>query len=486
MGMLAEIRAGVAAFASSFDAALISPADAERVVRDAAAIENMAATIKALAAARAAKGGEWRRNGAKSPAHDLARKTGTTVAKAKEALDTGEKLAELPALDAAARSGELSPAQAAPIAEAASVAPEAESRLVAKAKRTSVGELREECDRTKAAAETDAEARRRAIHRSRSLRSFKCADGAGEIRYRSTLDEVAELMSVIRGYGNREFDLARLEGRREPEEAYLADGLLAACRVAAGVANGEADTVTATAASPAGDAVPAAAPPFPAGAETRGPTAGEDPAAEPPAALDLFGDDLRAGASPAATPPVLAPAPTASTPSAAPPAGRVRKPTPTKIVVRLDWDAFIRGFPIDGEVCEIAGIGAVPVSVVRAMMASGDAFLAAVVTKGVDVVSVAHLGRRPTAYQSTALDWLAPTCTTEGCNNAVRLETDHREDWAKTKITRLRWLDRLCEHCHDSKTRRGWALIDGHGKRPLVPPDDVRHPRHRPPDAGAG
>lgn len=152
-----------------------------------------------------------------------------------------------------------------------------------------------------------------------------------------------------------------------------------------------------------------------------------------------------------------------------------------KIVVRLDWDALVRGFPIGGEVCEIAGIGPVPVSVVRAMLASGDAVLAAVVTKGVDIASVVHLGRRPTAYQATALDWLSPTCTAEGCNNSARLETDHRQDWAKTKFTLLRWLDRLCEHCHDKKTCHGWALVGGHGKRPIVPPEDPRHPRHHPP-----
>lgn len=411
MGLgLAEIRAGVAAFATSFDPSLVSPADAEKVVKEAAAIENIAATIKALAAARAAKGGEWRRNGARSPAHDLARKTGSTVAKAKEALDTGEKLAELPALDAAARSGELSPAQAAPIADAASADPSSERRLVAKAKRASVGELRDECARTKAAAEANDEARHRAIHRSRSLRSFKCADGAGEIRYRSTLDEVAELMAIIRGYGNREFDLARLEGRREPEEAYLADGLLAACRVAAGVANGDHDTVTAT------DSPRATtnAPPDDADADAG---ARDD---------DLFGPDGLNGSGPpdgdSRRGPGEPPVPAAGS------AGRVRKPTPTKIVVRLDWDALVRGFPIDGEVCEIAGVGPVPVGVVRAMMASGDAILAAVVTKGVDVATVVHLGRRPTVYQGTALDWLTPTCTAEGCNASARLETDHRID----------------------------------------------------------
>ena len=116
---------------------------------------------------------------------------------------------------------------------------------------------------------------------------------------------------------------------------------------------------------------------------------------------------------------------------------------------------------------------------VRAMMASGDAFLAGVVTKGQDVANVFHLGRKPVAAQDTALEWLSPTCTTEGCNRTDRLETDHRHDWADTKVTLLRWLERHCSHCHDLKTREGWALVEGHGKRPLVPPDHPRHPRYR-------
>ena len=407
---LSEIRAEVASIAATFDPSAITPAEAASLVRDASAIENMAATIKALAARRAADSGAWRREGAKSPAHDLARTTGTTLARAREALDTAAELEKLPVLAAAARSGELSPTQVAPIADAASKDPSAEERLVAKARRASVGELRTDCERTKAAAEPDPDARHQAIHDSRSLRSFRCVDGAGEIRYRSTIDEVAEIMSIVRGHANRAFDVARLEGRRESEEAYLADGLLEACRAAGG-----------TSASAKGDG----------GAGER--------------------------------------------------RGRVRKATPTKIVVRIDWDALLRGWAVANEVCEIAGLGPVPVSAVRAMMASGDAFLAGVVTKGVDVANVFHLGRKPTTYQDTALDWSAPTCTTEGCNNGIRLETDHRNDWAETKVTLLRWLERHCEHCHDKKTRSGWALVDGTGKRPMVPPEDPRHPRNHPP-----
>lgn len=45
----------------------------------------------------------------------------------------------------------------------------------------------------------------------------------------------------------------------------------------------------------------------------------------------------------------------------------------------------------------MTGVGPVPVGVVREMIASGDVFLAAIVTKGKDVVNVAHLGRRPSA-----------------------------------------------------------------------------------------
>lgn len=422
MGLtLTEIRAEVAGLAASFDPAVVPPADAEQLVVEASATINILETIRAYAASRAADGGGWRRNGSPSPAHELARRSGTSVTRAREALETAEKLAGLPALEAAARAGEVSPAQAAPIADAATADPNAEQRLVEKAKRASLGELRDECARTKAAAEPDDEARHRAIHRSRHLRKRRCADGAGELVYRSTVDEVAEIFAIAQGFGNRAFDLARIEGRSEPEEAYLADGLLDACRAAV---------------QPAAETTPA--------------------------------DDASTTSASARR-------------TTAPATGgrRVRKPTPTKVVVRIDWDALLRGWPIGGEVCEIAGLGPVPVSVVRALMASGDAFLAGVVTKGVDVANVFHLGRRPTAYQGTALDWQSPTCTTLGCNNTHRLETDHREDWARTKVTLLRWLERHCEPCHVRKTRHGWALVDGHGKRPMVAPDDPRHPRYR-------
>ena len=127
--------------------------------------------------------------------------------------------------------------------------------------------------------------------------------------------------------------------------------------------------------------------------------------------------------------------------------------------------------------------GPVAVSAVREMIDSQDPFLAAVVTRGEAVVGVAHLGRRPTAKQRTALQWLYPACAAEGCGRVAYLEYDHRIDWSRTHITVFDLLDRLCSHHHARKTVDGWSLVDGRGKRPFVPPGDARHPRraHAPP-----
>ena len=127
-------------------------------------------------------------------------------------------------------------------------------------------------------------------------------------------------------------------------------------------------------------------------------------------------------------------------------------------IMRLDWGAFLRGWVEDDEVCEIAGVGPVPVSVARRLL--GDAVLKLVITKGVDVLNVTHLGRAATVAQRTALLWTSPKCEVAGCNRTHRLEIDHRVEWAKTRHTRLDELQRLCEHHHGLKTRSGRAPPD--------------------------
>jgi hypothetical protein len=135
----------------------------------------------------------------------------------------------------------------------------------------------------------------------------------------------------------------------------------------------------------------------------------------------------------------------------------------------------VRGHLVTGEVCEIPGVGPVPVTEVRDLL--GDATLHLVLTKGNAVANLTHLGRGPTAAQRIALLWQAPRCTRVGCPHEARLENDHRTPWADIHTTRLDNLDPLCGHDHDLKTYKGWALVTGTGPRPIVPPGHPDHPR---------
>lgn len=476
------IRAAVSSYAASFDPDQISALSAQAVVEDAIATVNMVETIKAMAAKRVADTELWKREGDLSPAHQLARKSGTSVSKAKEALETAAGLSQLPELEAAARSGEVSSAQAGAIADAAGKNPKAESRLMRVAKKSSLFQLKQECDNVKAAAERDPDARQAAIHRSRFFRHRRTTDGAGEIVYRSTVEEVAEIVSIVRGFAQRVFEKARAEGRRELEEAYLADGLLNATRAGAAAGRARGTRPAGGGAGPtnsaSGGQEGASSPSDGTGgaaASIDGTPPGDPEAGDPEATggtNDGPGDNGTAGVGAAGA--------AGSGNDEEDPNDSLAPPVrPGKVIVRIDWEALVRGWPDDDDICDMTGVGPVPVTVVREMIASGDVFLAAIVTKGEDVVNVAHLGRRPSATQRTALEWMSPSCTAWGCNSSVRLETDHRQDWADTKITLLSLLDELCGHHHGLKTHKGWMLVEGKGKRAMVPPDDPRHPKAR-------
>ena len=121
----------------------------------------------------------------------------------------------------------------------------------------------------------------------------------------------------------------------------------------------------------------------------------------------------------------------------------------------------------------IDGLGPIPVTEARLLM--GECILKAVVTNGVAVANVTHLGRGPTVAQKIAMLWSTPSCSREGCNRTV-VQYDHRIDWRFPRHTRLDETDPLCTHDHDNKTLHGWALVEGSGRRPMVPPGHPQHP----------
>jgi hypothetical protein len=146
-----------------------------------------------------------------------------------------------------------------------------------------------------------------------------------------------------------------------------------------------------------------------------------------------------------------------------PPAGMVH--------VVVDYDALMRGHSVAGERCEIPGIGSIPVTLARQM--SDDCILKVLLTKGVDVVAVAHGGYTIPAHLRTALDVRDPKCIVPGCEYSRRLQKDHRNSFGRTQVTKLEDLAHLCPSHHYLKTFCGYTYRGGPGTWEWIPPENL-------------
>jgi hypothetical protein len=326
--------------------------------------------------------------------------------------------------------GELSRAQADEIAGAASADPGAERSLLDSVAGSSLTELRERCARTRAAADPDRNVTHRRIHRERRLRRWTDAEGAWNLSARGTPDAGSRFNAALNPIIDELFRAARREGRRESREAYAFDALIELARRRSRRAGDATDPA---------DAMASGTTPTPGGVS--------DTAA-----------DAGSGRQPA------------------------RSSNPTHLaLIRIDLEALVRGRVEGDELSEIAGVGPIPVTTARDLL--GDSIVKLVITNGIDVANVTHLGRGPTAAQRVALLWNSAGCVVHGCSRTIGIETDHRVPWADDRVTELANLDRLCGHHHDLKTRHGWALVPGAGKRLMVPPGDEHHPANQSPNA---
>lgn len=458
------------------------PLDEVNAMFDAfARIERQAAAAKTLLAARLDESRSWVRAGARGVDDHIARLSGTSRAAAKRTLATSRRLASLPATEQAVRRGELSADQADTIADAAAVNPGAETSLLDTARRSNLVELRERANRAKAAGDPDPGETHARIRRTRCLHRYTDGEGAWNLRARGTVDAGAAFNGALDPIIDELFHEARRQGRRDARETYAFDALLLLARRATGRDHDD----SADGAPDAGD-------------ESTDDSAASDHERDVALPVGHGATDVPATTAPAGTrTPATLPSPgDSSRPVNAPPAGGGdgpgaahralasprsrgrRRPPPTyQALLRVDVAALRRGRVEGDEVCEIAGVGAVPATVARGLL--GDAVLKLVVTRGVDVVNVTHLGRGPTAAQRVALLWTSPACTNESCSNRLAIEHDHRRPWAADRVTELGNLDRLCRPCHRRKTHDGWALVAGRGRRALVPPGDPRHPGSR-------
>ena len=422
----------------------LSGTDAARILEVFAEIEKLAAGGKLLSARRVESSSVWRRKGHRSAAAHVAEATGSGLGPAITALEAARQLGSLPTTEDAVRKGQLSETQVKEIAGAAILQPDAEQELVEAATHQSLNVLKLRCRRVKAVGQ-DQNATYAAIRKGRYLRNWTDGDGAIRFDARLTPDEGARLVAAVKAQTDRLVGHGRRAGMVEPRKALAADALV---RLACGDSIGGLREIGVIE-DPQGS-----------GRKRRG-DAGDGPAGD--------GDEASRGSTTSG-----------SGMTTAPTTGGSHDGPAAMVHVRVDHAALMRGSLEPGEICEIPGIGPIPVDVARRLAV--DSILSVLVIDGVDVTAVAHAGRTIPAPIRRALLERDPVCVVPGCDSRDGLEIDHVMPFAQGGPTNLANLARLCHWHHYLKTHQRHRLERVEDEWRWVPPDptsDVRLHRRR-------
>ena len=92
------------------------------------------------------------------------------------------------------------------------------------------------------------------------------------------------------------------------------------------------------------------------------------------------------------------------------------------------------------------------------------------VRDGTEIITVTSPKRTIPAALRRVLEARYPECGVIGCNNDQFLQIDHIVPIELSGETSLENTWRLCSHCHDLKTYRGWVVVGSGCERTLVPP----------------
>ncbi|MGH9171894.1 MAG: HNH endonuclease signature motif containing protein [Acidimicrobiales bacterium] len=367
---------------------------------------------------------------------------------------TAENLGSAAGLEEALRSGDISATQAnvlLPAMEADSSAAEELLQLAAKAP---LSVLREQCERVKAAkrSELEAKVREQRLRDRRHLRIWTSDEGAVCLKGELPTMEGGVVKNALERAARSVFSQARRQGLRESHEAYRADALVALCRT--GYVEEPPAGTPARPAEPANDVEPA----IDATSPSDRPLSGADPASD-------------RGHSATATAAALegaAPASSAAGAARARPedvgARRLRPgPPAAEVIIHVDATVLARGELEGGERCEIEGIGPVSLSTLEYLF--GNAWARVIITKGVAVANVTHLGRVIPAHLETAVRKRDKICAVPGCGVSYGLECDHVVPFTERGPTSLDNLVLLCHVHHLMKTHHFWRLEGPPGNR---------------------
>ncbi|HEY5012402.1 MAG TPA: DUF222 domain-containing protein [Acidimicrobiia bacterium] len=196
-------------------------------------LERLAHAATVLSAQRVDETAAFAGTGHRTAVAHLADTTGSSRGEATAALHTATRLGELPATDAAFRSGELSGAQAAAVTAAAIGSPDSEADLLRAARTGPLGELKRRCHEVEVRRDQSQDQHTRR-HAKRSFRRFDGDDCMRQYVGALPPEVAGEVEAIWDVFTERAFRQAHSEGRRERHDAYVADGLLAMARAAQG------------------------------------------------------------------------------------------------------------------------------------------------------------------------------------------------------------------------------------------------------------
>jgi hypothetical protein len=96
---------------------------------------------------------------------------------------------------------------------------------------------------------------------------------------------------------------------------------------------------------------------------------------------------------------------------------------PIDVRLHADGAAIERGYAEPGERCELEGIGPIPVTMARALLA--DSRITVLGGDGTDIATVSSPSRTIPARLRRWLEATYPVCAVDGCDSTFRLEIDH-------------------------------------------------------------
>jgi hypothetical protein len=422
MEQASALLAGVVA---GLDPARLTGPDAAGLYQLFAGMERLSMAGKTLLASRIDDSGVRRDSGHRSAAAMLAELEGVPTGQARNTLEVGQRLHLLPGTEDALPSETLSGPKVAELSGAAVLDPAGEAALLEGAAEQPLQVIKERCQRSRATSvHNDPGAAVRRIHADRHFTSWTDHQGAFCYQGRDNADRGAKIL--------QQMDFT--SGRLKKTEGCTGE-------------SSEPDPNPTTERNRRADAffllVTGGGPGHLDGPGLAGPTVANldnDVDSEPPVeqiATQLdFGagsigggpdDTMRSGG-----PPGRSDSPTSGI---SPPDDVIDRPPSCSIMVRVDFDALLRGTALSGEICEIDNQG--PISVATARDMANDSFLRFVFHQAGDIRTISHFGRTINRHLRSGLAHRDRCCVVPGCGVSYGLEIDHIRPFANGGPTEL-------------------------------------------------